>query len=68
MTTKKTTTRKPKLTTVKLGTSMRSMVPFRVLIDEVFVDRTAADEGDIVQIDPKAAERMIAKGRAEKVS
>ena len=70
MTTKKTS-RKPaksKVATVKLNTSMRSMVPFGVQIEGEFVDRTAADEGDIVQIDADAAGRMIAKGRAKKVS
>ena len=67
MATKTARTSKTNLKTVTLKTSMRSMVPFKVQIDGEFVDRTAADDGDIVQIDADSADRMITKGRASEV-
>lgn len=67
MATTKSAKTEPATLTVKLKTSLRSMVPFDVEVDGVFMPRTAADDGQIVKLPIADATRMIAKGRAVKV-
>lgn len=66
----KTTTKpkKPATITVRLGTAINGSDVFQKLVDSKWVEATAATQGDVVTLGAAHANRMIAKGRAEKVS